>query len=131
MVKFSDEMVELLTTQRLIRIATASRDGEPHAVVVWFIFKDNMIYFATNDDSKKLRNLKENPRIAVVSDDNVWNPTKAVHIRGRVEILFPGTPEYTEIYGLLCDRYPPERGYDSPKSRVVKIIPERLNFWKK
>ncbi len=131
MVDFTDEMVELLTTERLIRIATASRDAEPHAVVVWFIFKDNVIFFATNNDSKKFRNLKENPRIAVVADDNVWNPTKAIHIRGRIEILFPGSAEYVEIFDLLCERYPPERGYESPKSRIIKIIPERLNYWKK
>ncbi len=131
MVDFKPIMHELLKSKMLARIATASRDAVPHAVAIWFIFHEGAIYFATDENSKKLRNLKENPKIAFVVDDEIWDRPHSLMIFGRTEVLFPGTAEFDRIFELLCVRYPPERDYESPRSRIVRIVPERIAYWKK
>jgi nitroimidazol reductase NimA-like FMN-containing flavoprotein (pyridoxamine 5'-phosphate oxidase superfamily) len=52
-------------------ISTASRRGRPHAVPVWGIWKENMLYFETDPNSVKGRNLSNNESVVVhVQDGN-------------------------------------------------------------
>ncbi|MHA1712688.1 MAG: pyridoxamine 5'-phosphate oxidase family protein [Candidatus Ranarchaeia archaeon] len=131
MVDFSPEMLELLQNQMLARLATASRDAEPHVVTIWFVFQDQSIYFGTSEGSKKLRNMLENPRVAFVVDDDIWDKPHSLMIFGRVEVFHPGTSKFEQIFERLCEKYPPEREYRSPKSRMVRIVPEKVVYWKK
>lgn len=72
------------------RVATVSRDGQPHVVPVVFEFDGRYIYFSGHElaRSLKLRNLRGNPRVAFVVDDLVsispWRP-RGVEIRGFAE----------------------------------------------
>jgi hypothetical protein len=69
--------------------------------------------------------------VAFVVDDEIWDKPHSLMIFGKADIFFPETPEFEEIFELLCQRYPPEREYRSPKSRIVRIIPDKLVYWKK
>lgn len=46
-------------------VATSRPDGRPHVMPVWGIWVEGRFYFGTASDSRKARNLAENPAIAV------------------------------------------------------------------
>lgn len=56
---------ERLTNARNYWVATTRPDGNPHAMPVWGVWLDDAFYFSTGTQSRKARNLAENPRCVV------------------------------------------------------------------
>ena len=69
---------------RTAKVATCGSDG-PHVTPVWFALDGEELVFTTWADSVKGRNLRRNPRAAVVVDDDVA-PYAFVHMRGPVTL---------------------------------------------
>jgi PPOX class probable F420-dependent enzyme len=70
---------------RTAKLATSGPDGQPHVMPVWFVLDGEELVFTTWDESVKGRNLRRNPRAAVIVDEEVA-PYAFVHIRGRVTL---------------------------------------------
>ena len=70
---------------RTAKLATSGAGGQPHVMPVWFVLDGEELVFTTWGDSVKGRNLRRNPRAAVIVDDEVA-PYAFVHIRGRVKL---------------------------------------------
>lgn len=56
---------ERLTKARTYWIASVRPDGQPHVMPVWGVFIDDGFYFSNGNQSRKARNLAENPRCAI------------------------------------------------------------------
>ena len=69
-----DEARARLTAARVARLATAGADGQPYLVPVTFAVDDDLIYITvdhkpkTTTKLKRLRNIRENPRVALLAD---------------------------------------------------------------
>jgi len=82
MTTFSDKQLEYLKGQRLARLATADPTGAPHVVPVGFGLSEDGTAIEVGGHnfakSKKYRDLKANPRVAIVIDDlasvDPWTP---------------------------------------------------------
>lgn len=70
---------------RTAKLATSGPRGQPHVMPVWFVLDGEELVFTTWGDSVKGRNLRRNPRAAVVVDDE-RAPYAFVHIRGTVTL---------------------------------------------
>jgi PPOX class probable F420-dependent enzyme len=70
---------------RTAKLATSGPDGHPHVMPVWFVLDGEELVFTTSGDSVKGRNLRRDPRAAVVVDEEVA-PYAFVHIRGQVTL---------------------------------------------
>jgi PPOX class probable F420-dependent enzyme len=70
---------------RTAKLATSGSAGQPHVMPVWFVLDGEELVFTTWGDSVKGRNLRRNPRAAVIVDDEVA-PYAFVHIRGHVTL---------------------------------------------
>jgi pyridoxamine 5'-phosphate oxidase family protein len=118
---FSEKEVEYLRGQRLGRIATVSPDGSPHVVPVGFRLASDAQTIEIGGHglsrSKKWRDLKANPRIALVVDDlasiNPWAP-RGIEVRGRAELNEEGG---SERFG---------GGWDNV---WIRVVPERIVSW--
>ena len=85
---FSDEELAYLRSQRLARIATVSRDGQPDAVPVGFEYDGTHLYIGGIDPvrTRKFRNVRDgNNKVAVILDD--------------LPSVDPWVPRYLRIYG--------------------------------
>lgn len=118
MADFTETELAYLRTQRLGRMATVDQDGQPQANPVGFFLQDDgtvLIGGRSMGTTKKWRNLRANPRIALVVDDlasvSPWR-VRGVEIRGTAELL-TGTHDLG-------------RGF-SPE--VIRIHPERIISW--
>ena len=70
---------------RTAKVATVMQDGRPHVMPVWFVLDGEQLLFTTGADSVKGRNLRRDPRIALLVDDET-PPYAFVHVRGRVTV---------------------------------------------
>jgi pyridoxamine 5'-phosphate oxidase family protein len=92
---FTDEERTYLEEPKLGRLATVGPDGQPHVVPVGFRYNAELdavdIGGRALDRTKKFRDVKANPRVALVVDDVLppWRP-RSVEIQGRAEALGEG-----------------------------------------
>src|SRR2546421_1805231 len=75
----------LIYGTRTAKLATSGPGGQPHVMPVWFALDGEELVFTTWGDSVKGRNLRRNPRAAIVVDEEVA-PYAFVHIRGPVTL---------------------------------------------
>jgi PPOX class probable F420-dependent enzyme len=83
MAALSEELRTLLEGPNIAHVATLLPGGAPHSVAVWAGLSDGRAYFFTQEHSRKARNLREDPRVAmsIVAHDN---PYATGWLRGRV-----------------------------------------------
>lgn len=75
------EIDSFLAEPHIAVVSTASPAGTPHAMPIWYLWRDGKVLFHTGPDSKKMRNLRKNPKISVVVDSKIA-PYKVVVIEG-------------------------------------------------
>jgi pyridoxamine 5'-phosphate oxidase family protein len=120
MATFNDKELDYLRSQRLARLATADSSGAPHVVPVGFRVSEDANTIEVGGHgfgtSKKFRDMRANPRVAIVIDDLVsaspWTP-RGIEIRGTAELQDAGG-----------DRFGP--GWDRA---WVRITPARVVTW--
>jgi PPOX class probable F420-dependent enzyme len=116
---------------RTAKLATSGPGGQPHVMPVWFVLDGDELVFTTWGDSVKGRNLRGNPRAAVIVDEEVA-PYAFVHIRGHVT-LSEDLEELLRFATAIGSRY---MGADRagefgrrngvPGELLVRLRPERV-----
>lgn len=106
----SERVRQFLADRRIAHLATADRNATPHAVPVCFAVRGDSLYVTIDEKPKRksgsmlkrLRNIAENPAVAVVVDryHEDWSRLGWVMLHGRAEILFQGT-EHDDAQQLL------------------------------
>ena len=113
----------VLDSTPVAHLATVLPDGAPHSVPVWIGTDGDHVVILTGPDSRKARNLRRDPRVAI-SLTPTDNPFEPIIIRGRVVEWLDGD-EAWEIIDRLAMKYiggPYERG---PERVVARIAAER------
>ena len=116
---------------RTAKLATSGPDGQPHVMPVWFALDGEELVFTTWGDSVKGRNLRRDPRAAIVVDEEVA-PYAFVHVRGHVT-LSEDLEEMLRLATAIAGRY---MGADRaeefgrrnavPGELLVRLHPERV-----
>ena len=111
----SDRERRFLDERRVAHLATADARAVPHVVPVCFALHESTLYItidakpkrAPGAALKRVKNIVENPAVAVVVDryDEDWTRLGWVMLRGQAEILAAGT-EHDDAQALLRSRYP-------------------------
>ncbi|PPK67225.1 PPOX class F420-dependent oxidoreductase [Actinokineospora auranticolor] len=107
----------------IAHLATLLPDGAPHAVPVWIGAHGDHIAILTGPDSRKARNLRRDPRVAI-SLTPPDNPFQPVMIRGRAVEWLDGDRSW-EVVDSIALKYI-GRPYDRAEPRVAILIePDR------
>ena len=126
-----------LLGRRVAHLATADKAGRPHVVPVCFALAGDAVYITVDEKPKgdpralkRLRNIAENPAVALVCDrwDEDWRRLGWVMLRGRAEILDAG-PEHDRAQELLRARYPQYRAMALADLPVIAIRIARVTSW--
>jgi len=65
----TDQELELfLREPNLARLATINPDGTPHLVPIWYLHDGGDLLIVTNTASRKVRNIRRDPRVTVCVD---------------------------------------------------------------
>jgi coenzyme F420-0:L-glutamate ligase/coenzyme F420-1:gamma-L-glutamate ligase len=135
----NDEQTAFLVRRRVARLATADAAGEPHAVPVCFAFARSSIFIAIDEkpkkvpasDLKRVRNILENPEVALTADRYAedWSLLAFVMVRGRAELLDPDTNEHAAAVRILRGKYHQYETMRIEVNPVIAIRPEKAVSW--
>ena len=135
---FSPDTAEFVRIHRVARLATVDAGGAPYAVPICYAFDGERIYTAIDlkpkrvggRQLKRVRNILENPQVALVIDDysEDWDELAYVMIRGRAEIIESGE-ERQRAETLLREKYRQYVEMLEPGCAVIRITPERVVSW--
>jgi PPOX class probable F420-dependent enzyme len=98
----SDELVDLVTSDVLGHLVTVRADGALAPAIVWVDFDGEQLLFSSPVGSRKGRNVRANPNVAVSVVDH-RNPWRYLAMRGRVTGIRPD--EGLELIDRLSQRY--------------------------
>jgi PPOX class probable F420-dependent enzyme len=133
----SDAQRRFVDQSRVAHLATADRHGAPHLVPVCFCLDGLSLYITVDEKPKRtdiplkrLRNIQENPAVAVTIDrwDEDWTRLGWVMLRGPAEILSDGK-EHDKAQHHLRLRYPQYRTMDLASLPVIAVRIQRVLSW--
>jgi nitroimidazol reductase NimA-like FMN-containing flavoprotein (pyridoxamine 5'-phosphate oxidase superfamily) len=128
MTRFKTSEMRFIRNNELCRLATVDARGQPHVVPVAYIFYKGRFYIATDYGTRKLSNIAENNRVALVVDR--YKPNQAVLILGEARILERGE-EYRRVYKLFYRRFEWVRKapWDEGEAPFIEVKPIRKVSW--
>ena len=135
---FDARALRFLLASRVAHLATADAHAAPHVVPVCFAVAEATLYVTIDEKPKRiadrgmkrLRNIAENPAVAIVADryDEDWTRLGWVMVRGQAEILDAGA-EHDAAQALLRARYPQLAPMPLAERPVSAVRRERMTCW--
>jgi aminopeptidase N len=80
-----EELVSFFEQAQFARLGTINEDGTIHIAPIFFKYQDGQILMATQDPSRKVRNIKRNKNVTVLIDKTEV-PFKGALIYGTAEL---------------------------------------------
>jgi PPOX class probable F420-dependent enzyme len=142
MASWTAETRRFLEAHRVGHLATAGADGAPHVIPVCYALDDDAVYVVADLKPKRgparalrrLRNVRANPRAALVVDDydDDWTRLAWVLVRGAARELDDATA-HARALELLRARYAQYRAMtlDDPSAHpILRLAAERVVHWR-
>jgi coenzyme F420-0:L-glutamate ligase/coenzyme F420-1:gamma-L-glutamate ligase len=127
-----------LARQRRGHLATADGSGDPHVVPICFALAGDALYtvidhkpkLGTPRQLRRVQNLLENPRAAVVVDvyDEDWSRLGYVLLKGSARVIDTGA-EHSAALEALREKYPQYWTMELDNRPVIAIAIERVVAW--
>jgi nitroimidazol reductase NimA-like FMN-containing flavoprotein (pyridoxamine 5'-phosphate oxidase superfamily) len=128
-----EDYISLFEDAIYARLGTVNEDGTVHIAPVYFKYQDGQILMATQDPSRKVRNIKRNNKVSVLIDITDV-PYRGALIYGTAELDYediipkrisifqrrpwaPSREEGEEYARKLSDKW---------KCVIVRVTPERI-----
>jgi PPOX class probable F420-dependent enzyme len=131
---------EFIEAARIAHLATASGAGEPHNIPLCFWFDGARFYFVIDQKPKRqtgvaikrMRNIAENRRVALVIDhyEEDWGRLAYVLVHGNAEIV-EDEAEYARALQHLRRKYAQYHAMEltQKKNPAIRIEPLRVHAW--
>ena len=127
-----------LRSARTAHLATADKSGQPHVIPICFVF-DGKRFFSPIDEKpkriapnklKRLKNISENPNVALVIDhyDEDWRKLAYVLIFGRAQVVHRGIA-HRQAVRRLRRKYPQYQRMAIDQRPLIVITPSRITAW--
>jgi PPOX class probable F420-dependent enzyme len=128
-----------IDSHRVARLATSDLHGAPHVIPIVYACVGDAVYFIVDDKPKRthsglkrLRNIEQNPRVALLIDDydEDWTSLAYLLIHGRAAVV-ADRADYALVLYALRERYAQYRlmplAFDSHP--MVRITREQGHLW--
>lgn len=131
--RLKKSVAQLVEWERVCRVATADARRTPHAVPVCHVLTDGKLYFASEKNARKVRNLRATPKVAVTVDlyTDDWAQLKGVMIQGTAAFIEKGS-RFRKLRKLLYSKYPqyPDKDpVEEGESVIVEVTPTSVFSW--
>lgn len=126
-----ERVLQFIREKRVGVVATES-GHVPHGATVFFLVEDDFtLFFVTTGGTKKIRDIRKNPRVAVVF--GAEDSPDTVQIEGTATILegaesLPIITKVTEIASSMRYHWPPIARLSSDHLVAVKVVPEWMRW---
>jgi PPOX class probable F420-dependent enzyme len=127
-----------LSSRKVGHLATADLHAAPHVVPVCFAISNDTLYVTIDAKPKRnrgtplkrLKNIAQNPAVAIVVDryDEDWGQLGWIMLRGQAEILNDGS-EHDQAHALLRSRYPQLQVMQIAELPVIAVRIVNVTSW--
>lgn len=125
-----------LLRQRVGHLATADAGGAPHVVPVVYALVEQAVYIVIDEKPKtttrlkRIRNIEQNPRAALVVDhyDEDWSRLGWVLLRGPADLLGEGE-EAGQALAALRAKYPQYETMRLSGRPLIRLRLEQVSAW--
>lgn len=131
---------KLIRTARTAHLATADKSRQPHVIPICFVFDGKHFYSPIDEKPKRaapaklkrLKNIRDNPNVALVIDryDEDWRKLAYVIVFGKARILHRGATHSSAVK-LLRKKYPQYRAMAIQARPMIVIAARRIVSWGK
>ncbi|TMG60423.1 MAG: TIGR03668 family PPOX class F420-dependent oxidoreductase [Chloroflexi bacterium] len=137
--KLSARSLELLTLERVARLATADQYARPHVVPIVFVYEPPFVFTPIDAKPKsvedwrelrRIKNIETNGRASVLADvyQENWSKCAWVRIDGVAEILTKGD-DHRHALNLLAGKYKQYEGMPLRNAPVIRVRIEHVSQW--
>ena len=137
--KLTTRSLELLTLERVARLATADQHARPHVVPIVFVYEEPFLFTPIDakpksvddwHDLRRVRNIETNGRASVLVDvySENWSKLAWVRMDGVAEILTTGD-DHRLALGLLAAKYKQYEGMPLGEAPLIRIHIEQVSQW--
>lgn len=128
----NDQVRAVLESDALAHVVTLGRDGSPQVTIAWVGLDGDEIVFATLGDQRKLKNIRNDPRVAISIETDRTNEMglrEYLVVYGMARVTEGGAPallqELARTYLGPDVDFPPMP--DPPPGFVTRVTIERLD----
>ena len=137
--EISPQVADFLRARLLGRLATASLDGQPHIVPVWFLWEDGAVWISSYRSTRKVIDIERNHKCALVVDiENAEDGLTAVVLEGQAELVSVPVDTVKQRIERIYIKYlgpdgvlekDPQSWLNSPENVLIKFMPTRVKSW--
>ena len=123
-------ILDYLSAQRTLTLATASRDGKPHASTLLYANDGSDLYIWTRPETTTAKHLAENPEVSFTITDQSgdWRSASGVQASGRCEQVESGG-DIAKLVGLFSEKFEDPVAEESTAGiSFFKIAPTDLRY---
>jgi len=127
---------EFLRKQKILHLATISKDGNPHIIPVWYLYSGKKIYIGTNTKTEKAKNVKLHKKVSFCVDVGIHAP-KIFGVMGKGHArLITNKTKVSKTAEKILLRYFKTLDKKSAKEIlddtdcIIEIVPKEYSIWK-
>jgi PPOX class probable F420-dependent enzyme len=134
----SPRVQEFVQAHRVARLATVDGSGRPLVLPICYVLVGETLYSPTDAKPKRvpvqrlkrLRNIQDNPHVALVIDDygEDWTQLAYVILYGTAEILTDG-PAFERAVAALREKYPQYHSMPIQENPMIAVHLTRAVSW--
>ncbi|GAB4461159.1 MAG: pyridoxamine 5'-phosphate oxidase family protein [Anaerolineae bacterium] len=116
---------ERLSASRNYWICSTRPDGRPHAAPVWGVWLDNALYFGTDPQSAKAKNLAANPAVTT----HLESGDEVVIVEGQAETISLAADLAARLDEVYLAKYQMKLSEAAESATLVRISPRAVLAW--
>jgi general stress protein 26 len=122
------ELLSFMRTHPLAVEASVSADGDAQAAVVGIVVTDDFeVFFDTTEETRKVANLRCNPRIAFVIGGTIVGDERSVQYEGVADE--PTGPDLQQLKDVYFESFPDGRDRESwPGITYIRTRPTWIRY---
>lgn len=138
MLTWSSQVQAFVHSHRVARLATVDAAGQPLVLPICYVVEDEMLYSSTDAKPKRvpvqrlkrLQNIRDHPRVALVIDDygEDWTQLSYVLLHGTAGIITDG-PAFEQAIVALRAKYPQYRAMPIQDNPMIAVHLTRMVSW--
>jgi PPOX class probable F420-dependent enzyme len=131
--RLNKKAAKLVAAERVCRVATSGAEGRSHLVPVVHVLAGDKIYFGSGDDARKVKNLRDNPQVAITIDlySEDWEQLRGVMVQGTARLIERGS-RFKQARARLYAKYPQyakDAALSPSDSVIVEVTPTHVFTW--
>ncbi len=126
---------EFLKEQRILRLATISKNKTPHIVPVWYRYSGKKFYIGTNTKTVKAKNVKKSNKVSCCIDVGINAPNiYGVLVTGNANLILENNKVKTIAKKILLRYFKSLEGKSAREllddtNCIIEVVPEKFTVW--